>query len=382
MIQTIFFITEILLALYCVLIFLYAYWLLHIKKFSVDKTLNPPQTKFSIIVPARNEEKNIETCLRSILHNHYPKNLFEIIVADDSSEDRTAAIVRQLQEKYPQLKLLNMNELIHEKINSHKKKAIEAAIHHAGGNWILTTDADCMVSENWLMNFDNYIRQTQKRFVAAPVAFTNKPNFLNRFQCLDFLSLQGITAASVSAGMHNMCNGANLGYEKQLFFDINGFDGIDQLASGDDMLLMNKVKQQFPDVIGYLYSQDAIVFTQPMPTWKSFINQRIRWASKSSHYHDARITAVLCGVYLTNLFLLISFAAALFQPIYLLYWLGFIIIKTLVEGLLMQPTASFFKQKNLLKWFPVMQPIHIIYMVVAGFLGMFGKYQWKGRMVK
>jgi cellulose synthase/poly-beta-1,6-N-acetylglucosamine synthase-like glycosyltransferase len=232
------------------------------------------------------------------------------------------------------------------------------------------------------MYFDNYIRQTQKKFIAAPVAFMDEHSFLSRFQCLDFLSLQGITAASVSAGIHNMCNGANLCYTKQIFLDVRGFEGIDRLASGDDMLLMNKVKQQFPSASGYLYSPRAIVLTQPMPTWKAFIHQRIRWASKSAHYRDARITAVLGGVYLTNLFLLLSLVCALFQPVYLLYWLGLVIVKTLVELLLMQPTAAFFKQEKLLKWFPLMQPAHMMYIVTAGFLGMFGKYRWKGRTVK
>ena len=383
MTQYIFFITEILLALYCLLIFVYAYWFwrLRMKTFSgVEKT---PQTKFSIVIPARNEEANIAPCLLSILDNNYPKNLFEIMVVDDESKDRTAAIVRQLSEKYPLLKLLNINDWTGgQPFNSHKKKAIEFAVSRAANDWMITTDADCIVPKNWLASFDKYIRQTQKRFIAAPVAFTDNHSFLGRFQCLDFLSLQGITIASVSAGMHNMCNGANLCYEKQLFLDVRGFAGIDQWASGDDMLLMDKVQRQFPDAVGYLYSQSAIVFTAPMPTWKAFIHQRIRWASKNAHYRDVRITAVLCGVYLTNLFLLISLVYALFQPFYLLYWFGLVIVKTLAELLLMQPTAAFFKQKKLLKWFPLMQPLHIFYIVAAGFLGMFGKYQWKERMVK
>lgn len=109
------------------------------------------------------------------------------------------------------------------------------------------------------------------------------------FQYIDFVSLQGITAASVSAGFHAMCNGANLAYRKDVFYRVNGFKGIDNIASGDDMLLMNKIKHEFPNAIGFLFSKDAIVSTSPMPDWKAFFNQRIRWASKADKYKDKTV---------------------------------------------------------------------------------------------
>ena len=63
--------------------------------------------------------------------------------------------------------------------------------------------------------------------------------------------------------MHNMCNGANLAYEKKVFYEVGGFEGIDKIASGDDMLLMHKIQKIYPDKIGYLKSADVIVKTQP-----------------------------------------------------------------------------------------------------------------------
>ncbi|WP_197492224.1 glycosyltransferase [Arachidicoccus ginsenosidimutans] len=341
------------------------------------------KTTFSIIIPARNEEENIDKCLSSIFNNNYPADLYEVIVIDDDSNDNTAAVVQQFQSQHKQLRLLHINDLLNgEKINSYKKKAIESAIHVANSNYIVTTDADCIVSENWLSNFDNYIQQTGKKFIAAPVSFIDNDTFLGRFQCLDFLSLQGITAASVSAGFHSMCNGANLCYEKDVFFKVNGFSGIDQLASGDDMLLMHKIQQQFPDAIGYIYLKSAIVQTLPMLTWKTFINQRIRWASKATNYNDIRITLVLWLVYILNVLLLATLVLAFFHPFDFIYWFALLFLKTIVELLFMQKVATFYEQESLLKWFAVMQPLHILYTVVAGLLGKFGKYQWKGRKVK
>jgi cellulose synthase/poly-beta-1,6-N-acetylglucosamine synthase-like glycosyltransferase len=110
---------------------------------------------------------------------------------------------------------------------------------------------------------------------------------------MDFMTLQGITGASVQKNILSMCNGANLAYEKEIFTRVNGFAGIDHIASGDDMLLMHKIWKQNPGKVHYLKSPDAIVTTQPMKTWNDFFDQRIRWASKATKYDDQRIIAVL-----------------------------------------------------------------------------------------
>jgi len=341
-----------------------------------------PQNHLTIIIPARNEEDYIEQCLLSILQNDYPSNLFEIIVADDFSTDNTLQIVQKLQQQFSNLKLVQIQKFVSGKLNSYKKKSIETAIIHSSYDWIITTDADCKVSYNWLNLFNSYIQKNNVVFIAAPVKFINDGSFLSIFQCLDFISLQGITAASVSAGFHNMCNGANLAYKKEAFYDVNGFKDVDNIASGDDMLLMHKIEQRYPGKIGYLFNKEAIVETAPMRDWKSFINQRIRWASKATNYSDKKIFLVLLLVYLTNLCLFLLPFVSFLNTRLLFYWVILLLIKTSCELVFMLPVAKFFGQQKLLWWFPTMQPFHILYTVVSGWLGKFGKYEWKGRIVK
>lgn len=361
---------------------MYRSWFTRLPLFQFDEKYLPI-THFSIVIPARNEENNIEQCLSSVFNNNYPQSLYEVIVIDDESTDATARIVQNMQTKFERLQLLKSADLLKgKKIYSYKKAAIESAIHIANGKMIVTTDADCVVPENWLFYFDNYIQQTHKQFIAAPVVFYDDMTFLGRFQSLDFLSLQGITAASVSAGFHAMCNGANLCYDKNLFLQVKGFEGVDHLASGDDMLLMQKIQKHDVNAIGYLFSPKSIVTTQPMQTWKTFFHQRIRWASKSTVYDDKKIKLVLWLVYLLNLFLLIDFFISLYHPFHLVYWIGLIAVKTTIELLFMEKITAFYQQKNLLHYFPMMQPFHIVYTVVAGFLGKFGKYNWKDRKVQ
>ncbi|HEX8331502.1 MAG TPA: glycosyltransferase [Segetibacter sp.] len=374
--------TLILLAGYALLIESYRRWFLQVQPFNVAEDYTP-SLSFSIIIPARDEEEQISKCLLSILHQHYPNDLFEVIVIDDHSTDNTPGIINGLQQQYNNLKLLNLKDILKgQQLNSYKKKAIELAIQQANGDWILTTDADCFVKENWIRTFAAFIEKKQAVFVAAPVKFINTGSFISMFQCLDFMSLQGVTAASLNKKVHSMCNGANLAYNKKVFFEVGGFAGIDNIASGDDMLLMHKIYLKHPDKVEFLLSTDVITETLPMPDWRSFINQRIRWASKADKYDDKRIFAVLVCVYLFNLsFLLLPFASFRYPQVRLL-WLVLLVGKTFFEMRFLFPVAKFYNETKLLWWFPVMQPFHILYTIIAGWLGKFGTYKWKGRQVK
>jgi cellulose synthase/poly-beta-1,6-N-acetylglucosamine synthase-like glycosyltransferase len=241
---------------HAVLIESYRSWFLKVKAFTPAMGIDS-STFFTVIIPARNEEDQIEKCLQTVLNQNYPADLFEVIVADDYSTDKTAAIVSTLQTTHKQLRLLQLEKLLGEKqLNSYKKKALELAIQVAKGDWIVTTDADCHVPANWLSNLSNFIQQKDSVFVAAPVKFINTGSFVSIFQCLDFMSLQGITAASVNAGFHTMCNGANLAYSKKVFYEVDGFKGIDNIASGDDMLLMHKIYSRYKSRVHYLFSQE------------------------------------------------------------------------------------------------------------------------------
>ena len=223
-----------------------------------------------------------------------------------------------------------------------------------------------------------------------PVSYACRNNFLEIFQALDFMVLQGITGAAVHKNAHSMCNGANLAYSRKAFDTVNGFKGISDIASGDDMLLMHKIYKQYPGKIKYLKSTDIIVHTEPMHSWKDFFYQRIRWASKADKYDDKRIFAILLLVYLFNLVLLIiPLTTIFFNPAFFIFyfslftfWVLLLILKTMVELFFLYPVAVFFSKEKLLWLFPIAQPFHILYTVIAGWLGKFGTYQWKERKVK
>lgn len=332
-------------------------------------------TRISVIIPARNEEKNLGHLLNALYKQTYPKELFEVIVIDDHSTDGTATVVEQ----FSFVKLIRLTD---DNVNAYKKKAIKKGIEAAAGEWIITTDADCIPQTGWLSTMAAFIQEKQPVFIAAPVAFTQDQSLLQQFQSIDFLVLQGITGASVHKKFHSMCNGANLAYEKKVFYEVNGFSGIDHIASGDDMLLMHKIAEKYPQQIHYLKAKDVIVTTSPMMTWRDFFNQRIRWASKAKYYDDKRITAVLLLVYLFNLSFVALLVAGFWCYHYWLYLAGLWIAKTIIEWPFLSSVAGFFDKKPLMKYFFFFQPMHIVYTVFSGLLGQFGRYEWKGRKVK
>lgn len=388
--QLFFLIIVVLLLLSYILLILYykAGWMQLPSFTSTNKELH---TKITVIVPARNEERTIGNCLTSILQQNYPQQLFEVIVIDDFSEDNTAAVVNSYNNSNVKLFSLG-NYITANETQSYKKKAIELAIQQATGELIVTTDADCVVLPNWLNTIAAFYEKTQAAFIAMPVVIKPATGFIGIFQSLDFMMLQGITAASVHKKFHSMCNGANLAYTKQAFTAVNGFKGIDNIASGDDMLLMHKIYKQYPQKVFFLKSKEVIVQTLPVNTVAEFFNQRIRWASKADKYDDKRIFAVLLVIYLFNVLLLLLPNMALVKNYQLpiinyslsiaAAWLVLLLCKTVAELFFLIPVARFFSMPHLLWWFPLMQPFHIIYTVIAGWLGKFGTYKWKGRKVK
>jgi cellulose synthase/poly-beta-1,6-N-acetylglucosamine synthase-like glycosyltransferase len=363
------------LLLYALLIFYYSRAWKNLHYFSPGH--NGDYRFLSVIVAARNEEKSIPFLLTALSQQTYPQQFFEVIIVDDHSLDTTIETVKK--HSLPNLVLIQSEVT---SAFSSKKKAIEAGIKIAKGELIITTDADCVPLKKWLETINSFYVKHNAAFIAAPVRFFHDNSILQLFQSLDFLTLQGITAASVSANFHTMCNGANLAYKREAFYQVNGFKGIDKVATGDDMLLMYKIWKKNPGKVFYLKNKDAIVGTQPMPRWKDFFMQRKRWASKTLVYEDYKIIAVLAFVYLLNCLFIALIIAALFNSFYWWYVLGFWVVKTGIELPFVYNVAKFYNERKLVKFHSLFQPPHIFYTVFVGLFSQFGKYEWKGRKTK
>ena len=363
-----------------VLLILYflAGWL-RLKEFEPGQKM--PTTKVTVVVPVRNESHNILNLLNNLKEQRYNKNLFEVIVVDVHSTDNTLQLIRNFQ--MPNLRVIALSDdpelALVNRVN--KKIGIEKAVREATGELIMTTDADCHPGSNWIFTTVAYYEQHKPVMIAGMVSYFHDTSFLGKFQTLDFLSLVGIAAASIQNGFYNLCNGANLAYTKSAFIEVDGFRQIDHIPSGDDMMLMHKMAKKYGDKIAYLKNKDAIVYTSTEKDFVAFWNQRVRWTSKSTHYEDKRITAILAFVYLMNLLIVLNLAIGLFFPPMLKLAMWMFLAKLCIDTLFTYAVTKFFRRENLLWLFLPVQAVHVLYIILIAPAGVFGKYNWKGRRV-
>lgn len=339
----------------------------------------PTNINFSIIIPFRNEGVNISTLANSLIQLNYPKENFEVLWVNDGSTDNSVPLLTEFIIKNRHWKLLDN----HRKSGSAKKDAIETAIKQTKFDWIVTTDADCIVPVNWLDTFNCFIETNKEniKMIAAPVAYKTNNSFLQQFQSLDFLSLIGTTIGAFGVGKPFMCNGANLCYSKQTFFDVSGFEGNNTIASGDDVFLLEKIVDKYPKQIRYLKSTNALVLTKPEGTYKKLINQRVRWASKTSATKSVFGKLVGVIVFLMNIISLWLLVFGLWFINYSLFLSVFLFVKLFIDYILINKTHQFVHQKLALRTYFIagfLYPFFVTYVVVKSFTS---KVVWKDRKV-
>ncbi|KRB54186.1 glycosyltransferase [Flavobacterium sp. Root186] len=328
-----------------------------------------PTTSFTIIVPFRNEKENLPKLLESFSKLNYPINLFEVILVDDSSNERF-----QVSGFRFQLSVIDNVRIS----NSPKKDAITTAMQQVKTNWVITTDADCIVPENWLLSFDNYIQENKVSMLAGAVSYKCENSFLHHFQQLDLTSLQGATIGSFGLGKGFMCNGANFAYTKSLFKSLNGFDGNDKIASGDDVFLLQKAIEKFPNEVHYLKAEEAIVITKPTENWKSLFYQRVRWAAKTSSYKSAFGKFLGLIVFFGNLSFVIAFFLFLLRIWYYPFFVLFVFLKFTIDFILIYKTNQFLT-KTRIKSLLLSSLLYPFFSSTVALYSLFGSYEWKDR---
>ncbi len=348
-----------------------------------------PKIHVTVVIAARNEAGHISDCLNAVLNGSYPAKLRQIIVVDDFSEDATAHLVAGFMAKQanrsPDILLLQLENLLsaEHRFRANKKKAIELAVAMANGDIIACTDADCLAPEDWLLLLASRFEVRQDlAILAAPVAIHRERNLLQRFQSLDFLGMMGITAAGIRLGWHRMGNGANLSYRKEAFLEVGGYAGNEQVASGDDMFLIQKMAERWPGCVGFLKNSGAAVHTEAMPEWSGFWQQRLRWGSKNAGMKEWPIRLILLAVWLFCTGIWVSALLCLFAYLGWQVLVYQVLAKMIADWLLLREMCGYFGRAGLMRWFLPSFLIHTGYIAFAGLGSMlFGRYRWKGRVV-
>jgi len=331
------------------------------------------KSRFSIVAAARNEENNIANLINDLKALDYPRNLYEFILSDDESSDRTLEIARKELEK---------SGLTYRIINGGggKKASLAKALDVASGELILFTDADCRIPAGWLSAFNLIFASGHKKMVTGPVFFKTGKTVFSQLQALEFASLTAAGAGAVGLGKPVMSNGANMCVRKETAMDVSHIYRSGE-PSGDDIFMMLEIKKKYGgDAFAFAATNNAVVETAPPGSLGEFFNQRIRWTRKSRHYKDRQVITTAVIVFLLNLSLVAIFLyAVLFSPAFLLLYVVLSATKTLIDFPLMMAYLTRFKRKKLLWWmFPLQLP-YPFYIVFTAIAGQFLPYEWKGR---
>lgn len=335
------------------------------------------QTSFSIVVPFRNEAENLPDVLATFSAISYPKALFEIIFVDDASEDDSVRIINAWRMEHTAFHVTILDNV--RTTNAPKKDAITRAVSISKKDWIVTTDADCMVPSQWLHTLNAYIHQKNCKMIVGAVAFRKDSGLLSHFQQMDLLSLQGATIGSFGLAEAFMCNGANLAYERLLFAELNGFNGNSNISSGDDVFLLQKAIATCPDRVSYLKAENAIVQTKPLKSWRKLFNQHVRWASKSGAYQSDFSKGLALIVFLANCCLVLSAVLSVFGKLDRFFLLAFVIVKFGIDWMLILQTNRFLKMR--ISSILISSIIYPFFCVVVALFSLNGSYSWKGRNV-
>ena len=353
---------------------LYWYWLK-----TPQYVFNPSlcETYISVIVSVRNEAENISFLIEDLNRQSYDKNLFELIVVNDYSEDQTASLVESYigRVHFP-LKLMNNQG------QPGKKSSLETGINASHGTLVVTTDGDCRVGPNWLLTIVRFYEEYKPKMIIGGVSFTEEKSFWNRIQILEFASLIGSSAATLKMGFPTMCNGANLAYEKKVFYEVGGFKEFEMVPSGDDEFLMHKIFRKYPREVMFLKNNDASVLTAANKTLKDFIHQRRRWASKWDKYIFSHIRWLAFFIFFFNISFIVVFFCCLIGTYPADIFLILVLLKILVEFLFLRSVLLYFGKKLDIMAFLVTELSYSFYVSFVALISRTGRYRWKGREIK
>ena len=328
--------------------------------------------KVSVIIPFRNEAKNLPLLVDDLLAQSYPKSLHEVIFVDDHSGDESGAVIDSMISAAPGFSCLRLLP-----VSSGKKAALYHGIQNASHDRLIQVDADCRVGPDFIASHMAFLEEHPSDLVAGVVTTSRGTGgFLEAFERLDLLALAGSGAGSFRIGRPMMCSGANLAYSRELYMETRFFDPVETIESGDDMFLMIGARK-LRRTIAFNTAREACVETEPVPTLRALLAQRIRWGAKSTHYGMADIQLFALLVSLTNLSLLL-------MPLWLILFTGWWpwlaggwIVKSLADFVLLYRISGITSQRGgLLLFLPVSLAYYPVFLIsLVGVL--LGRTRWE-----
>ena len=331
----------------------------------------------SVIVSARNEEKNIPQLISALNQQSYPHHLYEILVANDRSSDGTAKLLQKLAHHQSNLTVETIKET---PLGwSPKKWALSQIIERARGEILIQTDADCIPTSKWIETIVQEFDDPSVGFVSGPAPLTNHKGYIDNLFEMESLAQDVFSAGALSHGFALSCTGRNIAFRKSAYEEISGYEDIQNFQSGDDDLLLQKVATQTKWKVKFSLEKNSIVESPPPKSIVQFVRQRLRFASKGLSYYQMQsstgLKLILPFLYLANFVVVISLLN--FAQLASFLWLVPLLLKAIFDGVITYIFYSRLKLNWSLSVFAVLTLLHPFYVVIFGALGPFTTINWK-----
>ncbi|MCB9015210.1 MAG: glycosyltransferase [Lentimicrobiaceae bacterium] len=337
---------------------------------SAKRPVNEAKEPVSVIICAKNEYHNLVRFLPAILEQNYPE--FEVVVVNDASDDDTFYLLRELADKNPRLKVINITQNLN--FFTGKKFPLSIGIRSAKYDVVLLTDADCYpAGPEWLAGMQAaFTGKTEIVLGYGPYA--PQPGLLNKLIRFDTLMVAVQYMSFALSRMPYMGVGRNLAYHKSLFFQTGGFVKHYKISSGDDDLFINQVAKGSNTRIQV--SKETYTFSKSKQTFASWFRQKKRHLTTGGLYRTKH--KLVLGLYSFSQlsFFVLLIALALLRVDWILLTSVFVI--RLISQLIIVKKSMFrLNEKHFFLLSPLFEIVLMLINLLLGFAGLFSrKTQW------
>jgi len=326
----------------------------------------------SVVICARNEEKNVRRCLDSLMKLEYPENKLEILLVDDESEDRTIDIFQEYAEHGTVFRVLSTAGESH--YLPAKQRPLHLGISKSRGEIVLVTDADIAVRPGWIKGHLSAYHEHIGIAGGTTRVDVSSGKLFDRVQCCDLITKHAVAMGCAGLGFPLSIMGNNFSFRREAYDLVGGFMGVGH-SIVEDMALMNAIVKRTKYTSGWVTEKRGVVVSTPEEDFVAFINQRFRWICEVfdlSLIGKVMITveALMVAAFITSLIIAPWNPKPLAATV--IAWIfGYFIMLTSSPG----------NEKNDILYIPVMLVFQMFYGVVLGWRNVFGKKKvlWKGR---
>lgn len=340
------------LVMWVIQLYYFFYYFIRVAASKTDKELIDRNIPVSVVISARNEEKNLMEHIPAIMDQSHKQ--FEVVVVNDSSWDDTEAILKALHVRFPNMHIIHLDE---EKQNMQGKKfALTLGIKAAKYDHIVLTDADCApLSNDWLSRMVASMKD-KTQLTLGFSGYKKYKGWLNKIIRFDTMMIGLQYLGFAKSGSPYMGVGRNLAYTKDLFFSVGGFKSHYSLSSGDDDLFVNQVATKYNTNV--VISPDAQTISEPKKTWKDWLIQKRRHLITAPLYKSQHKTTLAMWS-VSFLLLYIGFAGAMVLKNAMFVVSGMLLLRYIVQISILHASSKRLGLHKDVVWLAPVLEIHL-----------------------